>query len=186
MKQFKRRKSERQFVWEYLRRNKIVKIEDMLPLVDMSLESLRQYFVQLVNAGYVKARKPIKGKIPKKFTDRRYVLVKNTGIIAPVWVAKQKRLYDRNTEQFSAKFGVAKLPEDYEYKGDMKPVKPLEYAKGRIVSILEDEDWLSILALSQRSGVVGGKFAIAIKKLVEDGVVIESSKDSMPHFKLKR
>jgi len=170
----KRRKSDRQYVWEYMRRNRLFRVEDLLPLVDMGTESLRKYFGQLERAGYIRARK-INGKVPKRFTERSYGLVKNTGILCPVWVDKQKRLYDRNNQELQIRDPSMTLPVEVKKRGKMKPIKPIEYDKGRIVRLLEDED-LDLLQLAERSGVSNGRFSIAIAKLKEEGIIEEKGK----------
>jgi len=181
----KRRKSDRQYVWEYMRRNRLFRVEDLLPLVDMGTESLRKYFGQLERAGYIRARK-INGKVPKRFTERSYGLVKNTGILCPVWVDKQKRLYDRNNQELQIRDPSMTLPVEVKKRGKMKPIKPIEYDKGRIVRLLEDED-LDLLQLAERSGVSNGRFSIAIAKLKEEGIIEEKGKRmGVPVYTLTR
>ena len=172
MRQFspsKRRKIETQYVWEFMRRHRIFRIEDLLPLTDMKEESLRKYLGQLERAGYVKVRQA-GGKRPKRFADRSYALIKNTGIIAPVWVAKQRRLYDRNTECAAPREVHIKLPVETDAPGEIKPVDPMEYDKGRILKLLE-EGATDLLALSQRSGISAGRFGAVITALKSDGTI---------------
>jgi len=181
----KRRKSDRQYVWEYMRRNRVFRIEDLFPLVDMGTESLRKYFGQLERAGYIKARKK-NGKVPKRFAERSYGLIKNTGILCPVWVEKQKRLFDRNEQKMQIRDLHMTLPVVVTKAGKMNPVDPVEYDKGRIVQLLEEED-LDILQLAQRSGLSNGKFSIALAKLKEEGAITEKSKElGVPTYMLNR
>jgi len=170
-KSTKRRKNDRQYIWEYMRRNRIFKVEDVMVIVDeMSLASMKVFFKQLEHAGYIKVRIPAGKKTkPKLFVHRSYGLVKNTGALCPVWIAKQKRLFDRNTQEVQIKDPV--YTPKVSKKIEQRPVKPEDYAKGRIEQILNIEaEGISILQLSTRSGVSGNKFATALKALVDAGV----------------
>ncbi len=171
LKSKKRRKNDRQYIWEYMRRNRIFKVEDVLLIVEeMSESSMKAFFKQLEHAKYIKVRIPAgKKNKPKLFRDRSYGFIKNTGALCPVWISKQKRLFDRNTQEVQIKDTIYKPK--VSKKIEQRPVNADEYAKGRIEQILKIEvDGVSILQLSERSGVSGGKFAIALAKLVEEGV----------------
>lgn len=89
-----RSKTNRQKTWNYMRRNKVFRIGDILTVLEVSEEGLKELIRQLNHVGYIK----IVSKA-KKFRDRKYKLIKNTGVQCPMVVHK-KKLYDRNTEQF--------------------------------------------------------------------------------------
>lgn len=187
MSQYRRRKSERQYVWEYMRRNRIFKVEDLLPLTDMGTESLRKYFGQLERAGYIRARK-IGGKVPRRFTERSYGLVKNTGILCPVWIEKQRRLFDRNEMKMQIKDGAMKLPVTVTKPSPMRKIDPVEYDMGRIEKLLTEEpDGLTLLVLSERSGISAGRFAFVLMRMQQEGRVVESGKQGgVPVYRLER
>jgi ribosomal protein S25 len=170
-KSTKRRKNDRQYIWEYMRRNRVFKVEDVLLIVEeMSQSSMQKFFRQLEHAGYIKVRIP-KGKRtkPKLFRDRSYGLVKNSGVLCPVWLPKQRRLFDRNTQE--AQLRESSFKPKSPKRIERRPVEPLAYAKGRIEQILKiEEDGVSLLELSERSGVSGGQFARALSTLEEEGV----------------
>lgn len=98
MNRYRRRKSERQFVWEYMRRNRMFCVDDLLPLVDMKTESLYQYLRQLEHGGYIRAIKR-REKVPKRMAERCYRMTKDTGILCPVWT--KSGLTDRNKRHVS-------------------------------------------------------------------------------------
>ncbi len=181
----KRRKNARQYLWEYIRRNRVFKVEDLLPIVDdMSVESMKVFFKQLEHAGYLKIRIPVGRKTkPKKFVDRSYGLVKNTGALCPVWVPKQKRLFDRNNQEVQTRDPVY-LPKVSKKIGQ-RPVKALDYAKGRIIQIIEVERSISLLMLSVRSGVSGRMLAEAVQALIEEGLLLDDgvTKEGLPLLK---
>ncbi len=165
-----RRKSERQFVWEYLRRNRLCVIEELLVLSSMSEESLRGFFGQLERAGYVKQRQEMRSKkSPKAFASRVYTLVKNTGILCPVWVDKQKRLFDRNERAMRVKDTHIDLPITVNAEGLICPVDPLEYAKGRIRQILaNNKEAITQEELMARSGLSQNAFDAACRAIQEE------------------
>ncbi len=187
MNRFKRKKSERQYVWEYMRRNRIFKVEDLLPLTDMGTESLRKYFGQLERAGYIRARK-IGGKVPRRFTERSYGLVKNTGILCPVWIEKQRRLFDRNEMKLQLKDGAMKLPVTVTKPSPMRKIDPVAYDMGRIEQLLASEpEGLTLLVLNERSGISPGRFAFVLMKMQQEGRVIETGKEGgVPVYALER
>ena len=88
-----------------MRRNRIFKVRDLLIIVEeMSLRSMQIFFRQLEHAKFIKVRIPAGKKTkPKKFVERSYGLIKNTGALCPVWIEQQKRLFDRNTQEVQIK-----------------------------------------------------------------------------------
>jgi len=187
MSRCKRRKSERQYVWEYMRRNRLFKVEDLLPITEMGVESLRRYFGQLERAGYIRARK-IGGKVPKRFTDRSYGLVKNTGILCPVWIEKQRRLYDRNEQQMQIKEATMQLPVTVNASGRMRKIDPAAYDMGRIAQLLEsEENGLTLLELKERSGISPSRFASILHRMRNEGKVTESGRrEGVPVYIIQR
>lgn len=78
-----------------MRRNRTFEISDVLLLLEMSEESLMTFVRELSKVEYVK-----EVNSHKNFRDRTYKLIKNTGIICPAMIKKQKKLYDRNIGEF--------------------------------------------------------------------------------------
>ena len=172
-----RRKSERQFVWEYLRRNRLCVIDELLVLSAMGEESLRAFFGQLERAGYVKQRQEVRSKkSPRAFVSRVYTLVKNTGILCPVWVEKQKRLFDRNEREMQVKDPYMELPVTVNAEGLIRPIDPLEYHKGRVLRILRSEPCgLCDEELMRRSGLSQSAFEAAHLAIQKEAGNVEAA-----------
>jgi len=138
----------------------------------MSIAMMREFFLQLEHAGFVRVRIPQGKKTkPKRFVDRSYGLVKNTGALCPVWVPKQKRMYDRNTQEMQVRDPVY-VPKESK-KIEHRPVDALDYDRGRIVQILETvEDVISFEDLQSRSGVPYGAFMTVVSDMKEKGEVL--------------
>ena len=171
MTKFKtRRKSERQFVWEYLRRNRLCSIEELLVLSAMGEESLRGFFGQLERAGYVKQRHEMRSKrSPRVFASRVYTLVKNTGILCPVWVEKQKRLFDRNERAMRVKDPYIELPVTVNAEGRICPVDPREYDMGRIRQVIKNQtESITREELMERSGLSQNAFDAAYRAIQKE------------------
>ncbi len=90
-----RRKSKRQQAWEYMRRNRNFRVGDILLILDISEQMLGLMLRQLMQAGYLK-----KIKSERTFRDKQFKLLKNTGVICPVFMQGRKQLYDKNTDEF--------------------------------------------------------------------------------------
>ncbi len=160
-----RRKGNRQKAWQYMRRNPMFAVNDILLILDMSEHSLMLFIRQLHHAGYV--RQISGGKVFKK---RCYKLLKNTGVLCPQWIGKQGKLFDPNIKEFKPRDVSVPLPVLDKSTSNMKPIDPLAYAKGRIVQILDaEENGLGVLKLSERSGVSGNRFSRALSALVKEG-----------------
>ncbi len=158
----KRRKSNKQYIWEYMRRNRIVKVEDILTIFDLKRDSLRIFFNQLERAGYIKVRK-INGKTPFRFEDRAYVLVKNSGILVPRYVKKKRALWDPNLREFNPKIPL-KVDKEWSFK-------ELQYAKSRVVKILLDCRDCAFEYIQKHSGVRGKKLSLALEELETEQIV---------------
>jgi len=155
-----------------MRRNKIFKIEDLVNIVEeMSLPAMQDFFKQMEHASYIKVRIPSgKKNKPKKFMDRTYGLIKNTGALCPVWIRKQRRLYDRNIQEVQMRdmLYVPKVSKKIEHR----PVDALEYAKGRVIQILQDdEEGLPWNLLQFRCGLSPDAMTVAAGQLIRDNKV---------------
>ncbi|MCF6207611.1 MAG: hypothetical protein L3J47_12100 [Sulfurovum sp.] len=182
MRRNRRRKSSRQRAWEYMRRNRIFAVNDVLLILeDMSERSFKRFLQQLSRAGYVKQ---ISGG--HAFRSRVYKLLRNTGVIAPRWIDKQSRLYDPNIQQMQLKDASVKLPVTVEAPSAVVPVPQEAYDQGRIISILEDGA-CTLLSLQQRSGVPSARFASALHALKQSGEVVQAGRENgVPVYKRSR
>ncbi len=185
----KRRKNDRQYIWEYMRRNRIFAVEELLPLVEMSVANMMLFFGQLERAGYIAVRIPLgKKSKPKKFTSRAYVFKKNTGVLVPVWIAKQNRLYDRNMREVQVSNFTMPAIEISKNICQVCPIDSVEYDKDRIRQILRANiEGLGLLALSERCGIGNSaRFASTLHALKSDGEVKEvGSSNGVPILKLE-
>ena len=86
-----KRKTNRQRAWEYIRRNRVFRVGDILLILEISESSLQLLLRQLVQAKYIKI---VKRK--RAFTDKSYKLVRNTGIHCPSKLKNEKALWDFN------------------------------------------------------------------------------------------
>ncbi len=86
-----RRKTKRQRAWEYMRRNRVFRVGDVLLVLEMSENSLQMLLRQLVQAKYIKM---VEHK--RAFIDKKYKLVKNTGVVCPAMINNEKALWDVN------------------------------------------------------------------------------------------
>ena len=163
-----------------MRRNPIFAVKDILVLLEMSQSSLMLLIRQLAHDGYLRR---ISGG--KEFVTRTYKLIKNTGVVCPVWVDKQGKLFDANTHKFGIRDPtyVPKVCKKIEHR----PVDAGDYDAGRVLQILESEpEGLDLLRLSARSGVLGARFATALSTLVDDGIVEEIGlENGLPVFRLE-
>lgn len=163
------RKSNRQNAWVYMRRNPIFAVKDILLILEMSEKSLMMLVRQLSNDGYLKQ---ISGG--KVFRERNYKLIKNTGVICPKWVEKQKKLFDENVKVFGLKEPKYIPKESAEI--ERRPVSPEVYDKGRVIQILKSEEkGLGRNSLKNRCGVSPSSFNKALESLQGEGVVMVES-----------
>ncbi|MDD3467874.1 MAG: hypothetical protein PHE67_12060 [Campylobacterales bacterium] len=82
----------RQKIWNYMRRNPVFRVGDIMLALDLEQKSLKQMFWYLTETGYI--RLDTNGET---YEDRTYTLMKNTGIKVPSMV--KDTLYDYNTKQ---------------------------------------------------------------------------------------
>ena len=166
------RQSKRQKAWQYMRRNPIFAVNDILILLEMSERSLMEMMRQLSHAEYVKQ---ISGG--KVFRKRVYKLLRNTGVICPQWIDKQHRLYDPNIQEMKVKDVSTPLPVTVTRPSPMRKIDPVEYDMGRIEKLLESEpEGLTLLLLKERSGIPPGRFASVLTKMRQEGRVVEAGK----------
>ncbi len=82
----------RQKIWNYMRRNPIFRVGDIMLTFDLEQKSLKQMLWYLSETGYIRLDDD---KV--EYTDRVYTLMKNTGIKVPSMV--KNKLYDYNTKE---------------------------------------------------------------------------------------
>ncbi len=160
-----RKKTTRQQIWEYMRRNKIFEIGDILLIFEVGDDVLRAYIRQLLGGGYLQC---ITSK--RTFEKKAYRLIKNTGALAPIWIAKEKKLIDANIQSKNVN-AVMKLPILVDKPSEMRPVPVKEYNKGRVLRILTNEA-MGANALKNSTGLTNGAFYEAIEELLGSGEVV--------------
>ncbi len=155
-------------------------IKDILVILEMSEKSLMLLVRQLTNDNYLKQ---ISGG--KVFRERNYKLIKNTGVICPKWIEKQKKLFDENIRKFGLKEPKYIPKESKEI--ERRPVTQEEYDQGRIRQILECEpEGIDLLSLSERCGLAAGRFAFVLSVMQANNMVKEIDKvGGVPILQLK-
>ena len=170
----KRRRSKRQQVWEYMRRNAIFSVTDIEILIKISRVTLKRMMRQLESEGYVKQ---VSGGY--RWKGRVYKLITNSGVICPRWDNAAGMLIDPNIRKTKLHSGAMKLPIEDNSHTPLKKISPDAYAKGRLLRILQDASApITLTALAERSGVPAAQFATALHKLKADGEVLEVGKQS--------
>jgi len=89
----KKKKSNRQKSWEYMRRNRLFRAGNILMILEVSESGLKTLIRELLQAGYIK-----KVKMKQSFADKTYRLVRDTGVICPSRVSGG--LFDKNIKKF--------------------------------------------------------------------------------------
>jgi len=101
-----RKKSKKQFFWEFMRRHKKFRVGDAMIALDLSKRYVKQMLWQLEGAGYVKIVSD-----PGRFEDRIYLLVKDTGILSPVLINGKVMDKNRNfAKKVQKKIKIPKHP----------------------------------------------------------------------------
>lgn len=159
-----RKKTVRQQIWEYMRRNKIFEVSDILLIFEISNDVLRAYIRQLLRSGYLQC---ITSK--RQFEKKAYRLIKNTGVLAPIWIAKEKKLIDANLQRKNIN-ATMKLPLVDESKSELRPISVREYNAGRILRMLEDSS-MGANILKNSSGLSNNAFYEALDDLMEKGAI---------------
>lgn len=86
------RRSNKQKVWDFMRRNRVFRAGDVMMILDVDKTYLSNIFKVLELAGYLKLESG-----SETFNDRHYKLLKNTGIRSPV--IDRDILKDQNTNE---------------------------------------------------------------------------------------
>lgn len=168
MQKNRKRKTNRQRAWEYMRRNRFFSIEDILLILEMNEDSLKLFCRQLLNAGYI-----VRVNRKKAFKARTYKLIRNTGAIAPQWLTTQARLYDKNLKEVQIRDASMKLPIEDKSNSTCSPIDNIKYAEGRILKILEgNKNAINAASLMERSGVPQGDFKLALEALEANGSIV--------------
>lgn len=84
----------RQKVWNYMRRNRIFVIADVMAITGANYKNLREMFKVYEHAGYIKVVR--KGK---PFTSTQLKLIKCTGVKVPTYDKDTNTLFDYNTKE---------------------------------------------------------------------------------------
>lgn len=149
-----------------MRRNRFFAIEDLIMLHKIKEEVLRLYIKQLSDAGYVQC---VTSKA--KFRDASYKLTKNTGVIAPQWIAAQKKLIDINLASKNID-ATMKLPVCDNSQTKSQPTSNQAYAQGRVLRVLMDEkDGIGLNALRNQCGLSPATFNSTIDEMINDKII---------------
>ncbi len=87
------KQSKKQQVWEYMRRNRLFRFGDVMTIVEISQNSLYPIVWILLYIGYLK----LEGEKERCMIDRRYRLVKDTGVVSPSMSGSV--VFDHNTQE---------------------------------------------------------------------------------------
>ncbi len=90
---YRRKRSNKQKAWEYMRRNKTFRVGDIMMLLGVSQTYMKTMCWALEHAGYLKLVAD-EGRYP----DRVYRLVRDTGVKSPSVINGE--VYDYNTREF--------------------------------------------------------------------------------------
>ncbi len=152
--------SARQKVWNYIRRNPIFRVGDIMITLEVKQGFLKQMFWYLSEAGYIRIDDD---KV--EYTDRVYTLMKNTGIKVPSMVGD--KLYDYNTGE--------------EIVVERKKVSFADI-KTSVIEILADGEKSTAEILAQTKGH-RASLSRVIKELLEDGTIISTK---WGHYSIKK
>lgn len=115
----KKKQKKRQQIWNYIRRNRHFRVGDVMMICEVNYDYMQKFLRFLQNAGYIRLETK-----SHPYSDRRYTLLKNTGVKAPL--ITDYGLYDNNTcEAF--RFGNCKAEQKI-------------YAPEVLINILESLD----------------------------------------------
>lgn len=84
----------RQKVWNYMRRNRVFMISDVMAITGANYKNIQKMFKIYEYAGYVKIIKR-----QKPFSSTQLKLIKCTGVKAPAYDNKRDVLFDYNTNE---------------------------------------------------------------------------------------
>ncbi len=87
---FKRKGTKKQQMWGYMRRNRSFRVGDVMAVLELSMSFCKQTLWYLSECGYVRLENDA-----KRYEDRIYTLVNDTGVKAPSMI--DNKLYDYNT-----------------------------------------------------------------------------------------
>lgn len=74
----KGRKGKRQKIWEYMRRNRVFEIHDLVKVFEVKTPALRAYIKGLLDAKYIRELNK------ERFLHQQFVLVDDIGLVAPM------------------------------------------------------------------------------------------------------
>lgn len=84
----------RQKVWNYMRRNRVFMISDVMAITGANYKNIQKMFKIYEYAGYIKILKR-----QKPFSSTQLKLIKCTGVKAPAYDNKKDVLFDYNTNK---------------------------------------------------------------------------------------
>lgn len=117
---YKKKNSKRQSIWNYIRRNRQFRVGDVMIICEVNYDYMQKFLRFLQNAGYIRHENKA---LP--YSDRRYTLLKNTGVKAPLMT--DYGLFDNNNME-AVKFK--------NYKAE-----PKIYAPDVLIKILNSIDY---------------------------------------------
>jgi transcription initiation factor IIE alpha subunit len=154
---YKRSASALQKVWNYIRRNRVFRFGDVMMVVGVRHEYLRNLLWHLEGAGYIKCEDTLKTNTNSIFRVVRMSGAKSPSIINGV-------VYDYNTDE----------------KFEIKRKKPLE----KILEALKSLKSFTKEELARASGVSESSVKKALSELKDRGVIYEYERQIMSTKKL--
>jgi len=159
----RRRRSHRQRAWEYMRRNPVFAVSDLLVLTGMAQETLREFLGELGREGYLRQA----GR-ERRFRARRYRLIRNTGPIVP-YRTQSGEWIDPNLS------GGTDPPIPHPLFGVPPLIGECEYALNRLRKIFRNHSGTPE-ELSKHSGVELGKVVEVLTIMEKNGEVVRAGK----------
>ncbi|MFV0481758.1 MAG: hypothetical protein ACK5LP_07210 [Campylobacteraceae bacterium] len=93
-----KRNTQTQKMWDYIRRNPVFRAGDIAMVLDVKRNSISDYLSVLTNARFIrKEARKVKGM---NIEDNEYLLIRNTGVLAPRIYSKRGAVHDPNTGEY--------------------------------------------------------------------------------------
>ncbi len=93
LKRCKRKQTNKEKVWKYIRRNKLFRVGDVMTVLDLTQAYIKPVLWHLEMAGYIRLEEVERNQ----YVERVYVMLKDTGPICPSMV--NGNMYDHNIKE---------------------------------------------------------------------------------------